>query len=101
MPFNGWASVQMGVKPSAASAVGATAAMKAGAPGSPTTVWDLQHVGANGYHHGFAIFTTRLKLAKDDVIEFWSRNIYNGTTQIAEGNDRNGTQFACKVERIY
>ena len=91
----------MGAKPSAATLTGCSSAMKAGAPGSPTTIWDLQHVGGNGYIKQSPFFITRIKLAKDDVIEFWSRNIYNGGTQTVEGNNRNGTQFACKVERIY
>ena len=101
MPFSGWASVQMAVKPCAALNIGCTPAMKAGAPGSPTTIWDLQHVSTNGYLAGYAIFSTRIKLAKDDVIEFWGRNIYSSGTVMVEGNNRNGTQFACKVERIY
>ena len=101
MPFKGWASVQMAIKASAALNIGCTPAMKAGAPGSPPTIWDLQHVSGNGYLAGFSIFTTRIKLAKDDVIEFWSRNIYSSGTVAVEGNNRNGTQFVCKVERIY
>ena len=101
MPFAGIANIHYFVKADSGGGTGAGTAMKAGAAGSPTLIMDTQHVAGNGYHRSYDTFGTQIELAKDEVIEFWSRNSSSGGTQAAEGGSRDDTQFSCKVERVY
>ena len=99
MPFACFADVYYRLKPGGSNSYRADVALKAGAAGSPTTLYDGEFTGsAAEYGSGLKCVATRLKLANADVIEFWSRNLGSNGTGATYAD---GTRFDVIVTRIY
>ena len=102
MPFACFADVNYRIKAGPSNMWRSDVALKAGAAGSPTTIADGGYTGsAAEYGSGLKFIATTIKLAKDEVIEFWSRNMGSNGTGHTYGAYVDMTRFDVTVTRIY